>query len=81
MMPSCETWQHKVGDMRQNIMSYDNATVGSGNVVNDVQDVHNTFGQLVTEYQSHSGAVNVLSTPKINMPTRTARRTRFARRR
>jgi hypothetical protein len=43
--------------------SYDAAT--SGNVVNQVQDVFNGLGQLITEYQSHSGAVNTGSTPKV----------------
>jgi len=49
----------------QNITSYDNATVGAGNVVNDVQKAYNSFGQLVTDYQSHSGAVNVSTTPNV----------------
>ncbi|MBI3860974.1 MAG: hypothetical protein HY290_03680 [Planctomycetia bacterium] len=56
---------YEVRGLVQNITSYDNATVGQGNVVNDVQKTYNTFGQLVTEYQSHSGAVNVASTPKV----------------
>ena len=45
--------------------SYDNATVGSGNVVNETQAVYNGFGQLTTEYQSHAGAVNTSTTPKV----------------
>src|SRR6202022_596968 len=37
----------------------------SGSVVNQVQDVYNGLGQLITEYQSHSGAVNTSTTPKV----------------
>jgi RHS repeat-associated protein len=43
--------------------SYD-AAVG-GNIVNQVQRTFNGFGQLTTEYQSHSGAVNTSSTPSV----------------
>jgi hypothetical protein len=32
----------------------DNATVGSGSVVNEVQRAYNTFGQLTAEYREHS---------------------------
>jgi len=34
-------------------------------VVNQVQRVFNGLGQLVTEYQSHSGAVDTSTTPKV----------------
>ncbi|QDU01709.1 tRNA3(Ser)-specific nuclease WapA precursor [Gimesia chilikensis] len=47
------------------IISYDNATVGQGTIVNATQIVYNDFGQGITSYQSHSGAVNVLTTPKV----------------
>jgi RHS repeat-associated protein len=43
--------------------SYDSAS--GGNVVNQVQQVYNGLGQLITEYQSTSGAVNTSSTPKV----------------
>jgi len=43
--------------------SYDAAS--SGNVVNQVQQVFNGLGQLITEYQAHSGAVNTSTTPKV----------------
>ena len=43
--------------------SYDAASAGA--VVNQVQQVYNGLGQLVTEYQSHSGAVNAASTPQV----------------
>src|SRR5947209_1445475 len=36
--------------------SFDAASGGNG--VNQVQDVFNGLGQLITEYQSHSGLVN-----------------------
>ena len=51
--------------MAQNVTNYDNATLGSATVVNDVQFAYNLFSQLVTEYQSHSGAVNTSTTPSV----------------
>lgn len=45
------------------VTSYDNATVGSGNVVNDVQLRYDSFGNLTADYQSHAGAVNTSTTP------------------
>ena len=50
--------------MLQKVTSYDNATVGSGNVVNEVQLAYNDFAQLTTEYQEHAGAVNTGSSLK-----------------
>jgi RHS repeat-associated protein len=41
-----------------------NASSG-GTIVNQVQDVFNGLGQLTTEYQSHSGAVNTSTTPNV----------------
>jgi RHS repeat-associated protein len=43
--------------------SYD-ATSGV-NVVNQTQQIYNGLGQLITEYQSHSGAVNTATTPSV----------------
>ena len=43
--------------------NYDAATGGS--IVNQVQRGYNGLGQLTTEYQSHSGAVNTSTTPKV----------------
>ncbi len=40
------------------------ATTG-GNIVNQVQRAYNGLGQLVTEWQSHSGAVNTSTSPKV----------------
>ncbi|HEY5311273.1 MAG TPA: hypothetical protein VIK18_02095, partial [Pirellulales bacterium] len=47
------------------VASYDNATPGQGNVVNDVEYQYNQFQQLIVEYQSHSGAVNTWTSPKV----------------
>src|SRR5207245_4900872 len=43
--------------------SYNAASGGS--IVNQVQDAFNGLGQLITEYQSHSGVVNTGTTPKV----------------
>jgi RHS repeat-associated protein len=59
------TRSYEVRGLLQNVTSYDNATVGSGTVLNDVQFAYNDFAQLITEYQSHSGAVNTGGTPKV----------------
>ena len=56
---------YEVRSLVKNITSYDNGTVGSGSVVNDVQRAYNSFSQLTIEYQSHSGAVNVSTTPDV----------------
>ena len=39
------------------LTSYNNATTGSGNIVNDVVFTYNEFGQVTEDAQSHSGAV------------------------
>ena len=49
----------------EKLTSYDNATVGSGSIVNEVQSAYSGFGQLTREYQSHGGAVNTSSTPSV----------------
>jgi hypothetical protein len=41
------------------------AEVGEGNVVNEVQFVYNDFGQNVTDYPAHGGAVNTSTSPKV----------------
>ena len=56
---------YEVRGMKQNLTSYDNATVGSGSIVNDVQFAYNSYWQLIADYQSHSGAVNVSTTPNV----------------
>jgi len=55
----------EVRGMREFVTSYDNATVGSGSVVNDTKFAYNSFGQLATDYQSHSGTVNTGTSPKV----------------
>ena len=50
---------------REKITSYDNPTVGSGSIVNEVQFAYDDFGQLVTEYQEHGGAVNTSTSLKV----------------
>ena len=47
------------------ITSYDNPTVGSGSIVNELEFVYDDFGQLVTEYQEHGGAVNTSTSLKV----------------
>ncbi|MBM4092022.1 MAG: RHS repeat-associated core domain-containing protein, partial [Planctomycetes bacterium] len=42
--------------LREKISTYDNATVGSGNVVNEVVLEYNDLGQATKEYQEHEGA-------------------------
>jgi hypothetical protein len=56
---------YEVRGMVQTVTSYNNATPGSGTVVNQVQLTYNTFSQLAIEYQSHSGAVNTSTSPKV----------------
>jgi len=45
------------------LTSFDAPT--AGNIVNQVQRSFNGLGQLTAEYQSHSGAVNTSTTPKV----------------
>lgn len=56
---------YEVRGLVEKITSYDNATVGSGTIVNEVQRGYNAFGQLTVEYQSHGGAVNTMTTPQV----------------
>ena len=56
---------YEVRGMRENLTSYDNATVGSGNVVNDVQFAYNDFSQVTHDYQAHGGAVSTSTSPKV----------------
>jgi len=55
-------------DVRGNlarITSFDNATVGSGNVVNELTFEFNDFNQSIDTGQSHAGAVDPASTPSV----------------
>lgn len=49
---------YEVRGLLQNVTSYSSPTVGSGSVVNDVERVYDSFGQVTTEYQEHSSAIN-----------------------
>jgi hypothetical protein len=48
----------------EGITSYNNATVGSGSVLNDDELTYNAFGQLASDQQSHNGAVNTSTSPQ-----------------
>ena len=56
---------YEVRGMKSELASWNNASVTSGDVVNDCQFVFNEFGQLETEYQEHYGEVNTSTTPSI----------------
>jgi RHS repeat-associated protein len=47
---------YDIRGLREKVTSYDNATVGSGNVVNEVAWEYNDLGALEKEYQEHEGA-------------------------
>lgn len=49
----------------ETLTSYDDASVGLGNVVNEIKNAYNDFGQLITQYQEHVGAVNTSTTPRV----------------
>lgn len=56
-------WQYDVRGLLEKATSYDSATAGS--VTNQVQWAYNDFSQMTTSYQSHSGAVNTGTSPKV----------------
>ena len=47
---------YDIRGLREKITSYDNATVGSGTVINELVYEYNDAGQAVKEYQEHEGA-------------------------
>jgi len=55
---------YEVRSLRETLTSYDNASVGSGNIVNEVKWTYNDFLQVTKSQQSHSGAVTG-STPDV----------------
>jgi YD repeat-containing protein len=61
-----ETAYNKQGGVER-ITSFDSATAGSGNVVNEVFVLYNGFGQAIDTFQSHAGAVNLSTTPSVQM--------------
>jgi len=56
-------YSYEVRGMVMNVTQYNSSNV----VVNDIQNVYNTFAQLVTQYQSHSGPVVTSTTPKLQL--------------
>jgi hypothetical protein len=59
----CRNRLRHVGGRAYLFTTYDAYT--AGNVVNQVQRDFNGLGQFTKEYQSHSGAVNTGTTPKV----------------
>ena len=47
---------YDIRGLREKITSYDNATVGSGTVINELVYEYNDLGQATKEYQEHEGA-------------------------
>ena len=56
---------YEVRGLISELTSYNSAAPGSGGIVNDVLLTYNSFGQLITDSQSHSGAVVPGTTPMI----------------
>ena len=56
---------YEVRGMKSKLTSWNDASISSGDVVNECQFVYNDFRQLVTEYQSHGGTVNISTSPKV----------------
>ena len=48
----------------EKVTSYDNATVGSGNVLNEVEYAYDDFNRITEDKQSHGGAT-AATTPKV----------------
>ena len=46
------------------ISSFDNATIGAGNIINQVKLLHDAFNQPIEDQQEHTGAVDA-STPAV----------------
>ena len=57
---------YEVRGLPLRLTSYDNATVGTGSVVNQVKFAYNSLAQLITDAQSHLGLVNS-DTPKVQL--------------
>ena len=56
---------YDVRGLTSKLTSWNNASVNSGDVVNECQFAYNSFRQLIADYQNHSGAVNTSTTPKV----------------
>lgn len=55
---------YEVRGMLEKVTSYNNATVGSGTVINEVKLEYNDFGQLEKDWQDHDSVVGI-SSPKV----------------
>jgi len=51
--------------MVSRVTTWNNATVGSGTILNQVQNVYNEFGQQTNSYPAHDGSVTVGTTPEV----------------
>ncbi|MFV0445332.1 MAG: RHS repeat domain-containing protein, partial [Planctomycetaceae bacterium] len=58
---------YEVRGLVSRITSNDSPTVGAGSTVNEVKLAYNNFGQSIKTYQAHSGAVDVMTTPSVQM--------------
>lgn len=56
---------YEVRGLVERITSVNNATVGSGSVLNEVKFGYNDFGQSTSAWQAHAGAVDTMTTPKV----------------
>src|SRR5690606_27745773 len=54
---------YEVRGLVEKITSY--SDVAGTSVVNEVENVYNSFAQLTHQYQEHDGAVNTGTTPKV----------------
>ncbi len=54
--------------MVEKVTSWDDPRIGLGNVLNQVQNVYNDFGQQTHSYQEHGGVVNTSTSPKPSIP-------------
>jgi len=58
---------YEVRGLMSRITSSDSPSVGTGNTVNEVMFTYNNFGQSINTYQAHAGAVNLMTTPSVQM--------------
>ncbi|GIX04973.1 MAG: hypothetical protein KatS3mg114_0842 [Planctomycetaceae bacterium] len=58
---------YEVRGLVSRVTSNDSPAVGAGSTVNEVKFTYNDFGQSIKTYQAHSGAVDVMTTPSVQM--------------
>ena len=56
---------YEVRGMIEYVTSYDESTIGTGNIVNQVLFIYDAFGQIVRDCQSHEGSVDLGTTPEV----------------